>query len=530
MKRIAILLLIALLAEIAGGCDYVIIERDSMRVMGSAALAEGGSLFRFSETDISYLDDEPENMTPSPSPTPSGDPGEPIPFEETPEPEYGQLITPVPTKMPKVRVTPEPSPSPTPYTEVVLGLHSRDEAGENKVRKAQERLVALGYLDAEPDGVFGSRTLKALMRFQKDAGLEETGVLDRATRKALYPQPAVTTAPQDVLYAEGSEGQDIRLIHQKLRQYGFSEREAGTVFDEETAEEVTRFQTYAVKWYGTEFDDPMTEPALLADTTFGDMTIQTADIKDPFGIPEMPVLAPETTLRPHHATDGAVSQNLYGYLKSDRFPVYRETVQTGDFGEEVERVQRRLKTLGYYENAISGEYDALTEGGIKAFQRRGGLQQTGIADAETQRLLFSQNAPMPASVDQPYYIKVSLDDQRVYVYRWLEDGYDLKVKEMICSTGMGSSTPRGVFVSPGHRDGRWHYFVDFNCWAQYAFVITGNILFHSILYSGKDESTIRMSSVHNLGHKASHGCVRLKVEDARWIYEHCGDGQVIEIY
>ena len=101
---------------------------------------------------------------------------------------------------------------------------------------------------------------------------------------------------------------------------------------------------------------------------------------------------------------------------------------------------------------------------------------------------------------------------------------------MICSTGYGNTTPKGVFVSPGHRDARWHYFAEFNCWAQYAFIIKGSILFHSVIYSGRDESTLRTSTLHNLGHKASHGCVRLMVEDAKWIYEHCGEGQVIEIY
>ena len=577
MKRLSILLIVALLASMVSGCRYAIVEGDTVRALGLSAVAEGRDLFDVGTPDLSFLDDEPVNLTPSPSPTPKGykpestpeadptatpKPTEPAstkmpkvkltpdpeatptpeapdetivpevveetispePVEETPAP-IVEDMTPSPTKMPKMTVTPTPMPTPSPTEEVIIGLHSRDEEGENKVRKLQERLIELGYLDGEPDGLFGSRTLKALKAFQRDKELEETGVLDEATKDALYPRPETTTAPEDVLYAEGAVGSSIRVIHERLRLYGFSDRPVLAEYVEETADEIMAFQFYAVKYYGTEFDDPA-EAVIHPHTP----AISTAAISDEEGIPEMPVLAPEATLRPFHATDGVVTQNLYDYLVSNRFPVYRETVQRGDEGEEVERLQRRLKVLDYFYNDVTGTFDNLTDAALKGFQRENRLQETGIADPETQRVLYSTRGIAAPKADRPYYIKVSIDDQRVYVYRWLDGDYNMLIKSMICSTGLGSSTPKGVFISTGHRDSRWHYFIDFNCWAQYAFVITGNILFHSVLYSSKNEGSLRVSSVNNLGHKASHGCVRLRVEDARWIYEHCGKGQVIEVY
>ena len=36
--------------------------------------------------------------------------------------------------------------------------------------------------------------------------------------------------------------------------------------------------------------------------------------------------------------------------------------------------------------------------------------------------------------------------------------------------------------------------------------------------------------VYKLGSKASHGCVRLSVEDAKWIYNHCPAGTTITVY
>lgn len=508
MKHLSVLLIIVLVAGLISGCRYAIIEEDSILVSGWAALAEGegATLFEIDDIDDDFYENAP-------------------PADFTPEP----TRTPRPTREPKPTATPDPDATPQP-----IGLHSRDEEGENAVRKLQQRLEELGYLDTEPDGNFGSRTLKALKRYQKDNGLEQTGVLDEATDALLFPQPAVTTAPEDVLYAEGASGSAIRLVQKRLRQYGFYTRNLSGVYDEYTADQVQAFQEYAVEYYGTEYDDPVVlleEPALLlsdieAVPEAEEPVVTTADS----AIPEMPALAPEATLRPHHALDGVVTENLYDYLEDDRFPTYRATVQRGDTGVEVERVQRRLTTLDFYYEDITGEYDDATNQAVMSFQNRNELQATGIADEETQRLLFSENAVEGERVEQPFYIKVSLDDQRVYVYRWSEGGYNQLIKTMICSSGFGNSTPKGVFVSPGQRDARWHYFAEFHCWAQYAFIIKGNILFHSVIYSRKDEASLRRSTLAKLGHKASHGCVRLKVEDAKWIYEHCGEGQVIEIY
>lgn len=504
MKRLSLLLIVALLAGSTAGCRFAIVENEPVTVSLNAARAEGMDLFVIEDPDFSYLnEEEPYEAEESPSPSP----------ESTPEP------TPEPTPMPRVKVTPEPTGP--------IGLHSRDEAGESEVRRLQQRLAELGYLTDEPDGVFGSLTLKALKRFQSDQGLETSGVLDEATLAAIYPYPMVTTAPEDVLYAEGSAGSDIRTVRRQLRQYGFSVRPVANVFDAETADEVMAFQQYAVAHYGTEFDDPVAseaseslQTAASMDDGLSLMTIQS----------EMPVLEPEATLRPQHALDGVVSENLYSYLAADRFPTYVQTVQRGDYGEEVERIQRRLTVLDYYYDAVTGDYDQATADAMKRFQARNRFQQTGIADQETQEMLFSKDAAAAEQVEQPFYIKVSLDAQRVYVYRWVNGGYNALIKTMICSTGFGTTTPKGVFVSPGRRDSRWHYFADYKCWAQYAFVIRGDILFHSVIYSSRSEASLRTSTLINLGRRASHGCVRLKVEDAKWIYEHCGEGQVIEIY
>ena len=55
-------------------------------------------------------------------------------------------------------------------------------------------------------------------------------------------------------------------------------------------------------------------------------------------------------------------------------------------------------------------------------------------------------------------------------------------------------------------------------------------MFHSVLYNSKSESSLSKSSVRNLGRKASHGCVRLAVKDAKWIWQNCPAGTTIIVY
>lgn len=65
------------------------------------------------------------------------------------------------------------------------------------------------------------------------------------------------------------------------------------------------------------------------------------------------------------------------------------------------------------------------------------------------------------------------------------------------------------------------YFKEFDCWAKYAWTIDGGIFFHSEIYSAKDDRTVRSNTIKQLGRKASHGCVRLYRDNAKWIFDNC---------
>lgn len=69
------------------------------------------------------------------------------------------------------------------------------------------------------------------------------------------------------------------------------------------------------------------------------------------------------------------------------------TLKRGDKGlAAIYQLQRRLKELGYYTIAVDGDYGSGTERAVRHFQRINGLEKTGIADSETQKLLYSSSA------------------------------------------------------------------------------------------------------------------------------------------
>lgn len=130
----------------------------------------------------------------------------------------------------------------------------------------------------------------------------------------------------------------------------------------------------------------------------------------------------------------------------------------------------------------------------------------------------------------PYRIDVDIANQIVTVYDAKDDAI---VRQMICSTGYGNGTPRGTFHMsepkyPAERQ-EWYYFSEYEVYAKYASRIDGPFLFHSILYKST-RSNPTWASVHALGSKASHGCVRLRVPDAKWIAENCMPGTRVDMF
>ncbi|OXM99261.1 L,D-transpeptidase [Bifidobacterium vansinderenii] len=119
-------------------------------------------------------------------------------------------------------------------------------------------------------------------------------------------------------------------------------------------------------------------------------------------------------------------------------------------------------------------------------------------------------------------IRVSIADQKVYV----KSG-DTVVYTMICSTGMDGSTPTGSYTVQNRGEDFFNseenmgarYWVS---WANY-----GEYLFHTVPTDQDGEYIV--AEAEKLGVPASHGCVRLSVADAKWLYEQLPGGTPVVI-
>lgn len=68
------------------------------------------------------------------------------------------------------------------------------------------------------------------------------------------------------------------------------------------------------------------------------------------------------------------------------------TLKKGDEGDAVLKLQERLDELGYMFVACSGSYGDATVQAVMDFQLLNGMETTGVADAEMQKVLYSDTA------------------------------------------------------------------------------------------------------------------------------------------
>lgn len=126
-----------------------------------------------------------------------------------------------------------------------------------------------------------------------------------------------------------------------------------------------------------------------------------------------------------------------------------------------------------------------------------------------------------------YYIKVNRTACCVTIYaKDGTKGYTIPVVAFVCSTG--AATPVGNLHI---RDKlRWHELMG-PCWGQWCEHLTPDILFHSVPYNlPYDNRSLSIKGYNQLGLMVSHGCIRLRAGDAKWIYDNCRVGTKVTIY
>ena len=200
------------------------------------------------------------------------------------------------------------------------------------------------------------------------------------------------------------------------------------------------------------------------------------------------------------------------------FSYYREEEEKLELSTENEPETEELTVQQESVEATENEAEVVTDGvgeEVVATETQERTESESIAETE-------QEDPLP------YYIKINRQQNVITVYEKGESGeYTEPVRAILCSTGLYNATPKGVF----HLSNKYVWReLNGGVYGQYASRITGGVLFHSVPYASKNKSTLYWDKYNKLGQQASMGCVRLTVEDAKWIYDNCPSGTAVEVY
>lgn len=161
---------------------------------------------------------------------------------------------------------------------------------------------------------------------------------------------------------------------------------------------------------------------------------------------------------------------------------------------------------------------------IKVIKRSGSYVYIEAMDYKTDKLVrgYVLSSQIRTRIpEKQYQIIVDISDQRVYVYN-----YEKLERVMICSTGnINTITPVGMYLIGGRGNSFYSekYKQGGYNWVRFNY----NFLFHSVPFD--KNRVIVKEEVQKLGQQASHGCVRLSMEDSKWFYQTISEGTLVVV-
>jgi peptidoglycan hydrolase-like protein with peptidoglycan-binding domain len=226
-----------------------------------------------------------------------------------------------------------------------------------EVSDLQSRLTAAGCYNGPIDGVFGSLTKAGVIQCQRASGLVADGIVGPETLARLGSSGSASlpslgrdqsAASYTSRYAsndfsgalrQGDSGQAVSTLQSRLASLGYYRGVIDGEFGQGTEDAVTQFQR---------------DHNLIPDGIVGSQVYQALGIQ---------------------------SSSPIGSQSSGR------QLTIGDSGADVEDLQRRLQSAGYFNSPVTGYYGSITQEAVAQFQQARGLSTTGVADASTLNAL-----------------------------------------------------------------------------------------------------------------------------------------------
>jgi peptidoglycan hydrolase-like protein with peptidoglycan-binding domain len=200
----------------------------------------------------------------------------------------------------------------------------------------------------------------AKVKYKGKTGFVMTDFIVLANIPTPTPAPTVTANADATKYtalATGSTGSQVRALQEALTELGYYTGTVDSKYGKGTATAVTAFQ----KKNGLTQDGKASQELQLF--------LYEGKPKNPKGYRKVIKTVPM---------------------------VSGITIQSGNTGEAVENMQKRLQELGYYTADINGNCDKATVTAIKAFQKKMNLTADGIANSNVLDVLYGALA-VPAS-------------------------------------------------------------------------------------------------------------------------------------
>ena len=290
-----------------------------------------------------------------------------------------------------------------------------------EVQALQNRLIELGYWTGQGNasGRFEDTTKKAVEKFEANYGRTPTGVATELMQYYLFsddarlfysspPTPTPTATPAVTAVAtyrylqRGDSGDDVTRLQQRLYELGYLDY-VSSVYDWSTEIAVSQFASaYGHDTNGNATVDMQRQLFSSNAKTYSEMLASATP-------------TPTATPTP------------------DPYAGFRE-LREGDKGDDVKRLQNRLRELDYMHTTADGIYGDRTVTAVKKFEAAYRREQTGIATVEMQMHLFADDAlrygeylpisettatPTPTPTPASTYSTLSIGSKGEAVY-WLQ--------------------------------------------------------------------------------------------------------------
>lgn len=289
------------------------------------------------------------------------------------------------------------------------------------IKPIQEALKKKGYYSGTIDGVAGSGTYNALVKFQKEHHLTADGMAGKSTLNKLYSnsEESYPTLKQ------GSSGSKVKELQKKLIALGYNCGNTGAdgSFGEGTYNAVIAFQrannltadgivgqkTWQVLNSEKAIDYDCSKYPLLKQGSKGKPVVYLQKIliglkydcgntgaDGDFGSGTVKAVKEFQTANGLTA-DGIVGRKTWDVLYSENAvpnPNTTPTLKKGDKGEYVKKLQTALIKLGYNcgSTGADGAFGSGTYDAVVLFQKKNGLTADGIAGKKTWEKLTSDSA------------------------------------------------------------------------------------------------------------------------------------------